>query len=217
MRYLLVCTCALLAFLFSSQSLLGQATKEDKKFWKDKAKMYVKNPLSLRAEFENYQEQIKDLKRRNKDLMNKSTENQNSDVVDSLRWALIQSEAQQEQLRTENDQLKKNYSAQKTVNDMGIPAGLVYRIQIGAFVFYQMENAESTSSDFLAERSDGFNKYMIGAFRTYDQASEFKDELKKIGLESPFVVPYINGVRVTVDEADQYLQRQESQANFLDN
>ncbi|MEM7373221.1 MAG: SPOR domain-containing protein [Bacteroidota bacterium] len=179
--------------------------------------MYVKNPLSLRAEFENYQDQIKDLKRRNKELMNQASETQSSDAVDSLRWALIQSEGELEALRTQNQQFKKQYGTQKVVNDMGIPAGLIYRIQIGAFVFYQMDSKGSSSSDFLAERSDGFNKYMIGAFRTYDEASEFKDELKKLGLDNPFVVPYIDGVRVTVDEANQYLQRQESQANFLDN
>lgn len=178
--------------------------------------MYVKNPLSLRAEFENYQEQIKDLKRRNKELMSSASDTQSSDAVDSLRWALIQSEGELEALRTQNSQLKKQYGTQKVVNDMGIPAGLIYRIQIGAFVFYQMDSEGSTSSDFLAERSDGFNKYMIGAFRTYDEASEFKEELKKIGLDNPFVVPYIDGVRATVDEANQYLQRQGSQANFLE-
>ena len=60
----------LLIFLqfFFPMKALGQVSKAEQKFWKQKAKMYSKNPLSLKAEFENFQQQIKDLKSMNRDL-----------------------------------------------------------------------------------------------------------------------------------------------------
>lgn len=213
---MLLSFCASLLILIPVGSLQAQVSKADKKFWKQKAKMYVKNPISLKAEFENYQEQIKDLKRRNKELMNEASQSQNSDLVDSLRWALIQSEGELEALRTQNEKLKKYSQTQKTVNDMGIRTGLVYRIQIGAYVFYEIENKNITSDDFIAERADGFNKYVIGGFRDYDEATGFRDEIRKMGLEDAWVVPYLDGVRITIEEANQHLQNQGQQANFLD-
>jgi hypothetical protein len=37
-----------------------------------------------------------------------------------------------------------------------------------------------------------------------------------MGLKDAWVVPYVDGVRVTIEEATEYQQRQETQANFLD-
>lgn len=215
MRYLSVTVITFLVLSVMAPTLYGQVSKEEKKFWKDKAKMYVKNPLSLKAEFENYQDQIKDLKKRNKDLMQKGTVAQNSDMVDSLRWALIQMEGELQAQQSQNDKLKKAYSSQKTVNDMGIKAGLLYRVQIGAFVFYEMSNPPIEGEDFVAERADGFNKYVIGNFRTYDDALGFRDELRKLGMKDAWVVPYIDGVRVTIKEADAHKKNQ-GRTTFID-
>ena len=208
MRYLPVITLLYFALIFAHTSVFGQIPKEEKKFWKNKAKMYVKNPVSLKAEFENYQEQIKDLKTRNKNLMQKSSDSQSSDLVDSLKWALIQVEGELEALKSQNTKLESAYTAQKTVNDMAIQPGLVYRVQIGAYVFYEMDNPPVNASDFVAERADGFNKYVIGSYRTYEEAGEFKDEIRKMGIKDAWVVPYIDGVRVTIDEANRYLSNQ---------
>ncbi|MEZ4827674.1 MAG: SPOR domain-containing protein [Bacteroidia bacterium] len=205
-----------LALFFLITTTYAQEPKDEKKFWKDKAKMYTKNPLSLKAEFENYQEQIKDLKARNKELMKKGGSGQSADLVDSLRWALIQMEGELQAQRSQKEKLEKAYNAQKTVNDMGIQAGLTYRVQIGAYVFYEMGNAPEQAGDFVAERADGFNKYVIGSFRVYDEAQEFRDELRKMGMKDAWVVPYLDGVRVTIDEANRYLEKQ-GKNTFLNN
>ncbi|RMG69481.1 MAG: hypothetical protein D6722_10240 [Bacteroidetes bacterium] len=197
--------------------LFGQEmSKEDRKFWKQKAKMYVKNPEALQAEFENFQDQIKDLKRRNRELMEQAATAQSSDLVDSLRWALIESQSENEAMQGQMEKLRRSLSTQKTVNDMGIRAGLVYRVQIGAYVFHEMQSDPGDSEDFVVERADGFNKYLIGSFRSYEEAEEFRDEVRSMGLSGAWIVPYIDGVRATIDEANQYLQRQQEQASFLD-
>ncbi|WNJ20786.1 hypothetical protein [Pontibacter sp. G13] len=213
MRYLSV-VILLCAFCVSSLNVIGQVSKEEEKFWKEKAKMYKKNPLSLKAEFENMQEQISDLKNRNKTLMEELANASNTDLVDSLKWELVQLEGKLQSEQAQSQKLQSAYSSLKTVSSMGVVEGLVYRVQIGAYVFYEMEGAPTASADFVAERSDGFNKYVIGSFRTHDEANTFRDGLKKMGLEDPWVVPYIDGVRVTIDEANEYLQNQ-GQSSFL--
>lgn len=208
-----------LGMLLINVSVSAQMTKEEQQFWKKKAKMYGKNPLSLKAEFENYQNQIKDLKKQNKELSentrptatgNLSAQNDGG-LVDSLRMALIQLEGELRQERNETNKLQQAYKTQKTVNDMGIQTGLVYRVQIGAFVFYEMKDTPNNGEEFLAERSDGYNKYVIGSFRTQNEADKFSDSMKKIGIKDAWVVPYIDGLRVTMQEADQYLGNQGSQ------
>ncbi|MEZ4687302.1 MAG: hypothetical protein R3B47_14910 [Bacteroidia bacterium] len=38
-------------------------------------------------------------------------------------------------------------------NDMGIRPGLIYGVQIGAFVYYEMENAPTDANDVVEEKS----------------------------------------------------------------
>lgn len=217
MRYASVVSVAICALMLFQGGLFGQdMSKADRNFWKKKAKMYVKNPEALQAEFENFQDQIKDLKRRNKDLMDQASNSQSSDVADSLRWALIESQSEVEALQGQMEKLRRSLQTQKTVNDMGIKAGLVYRVQIGAYVFHEMEANPGDSEDFVVERADGFNKYLIGSFRTYDEAVGFRDELRQMGLSGAWIVPYIDGVRATINEANEYLRNQQNQTSFLD-
>lgn len=184
----------------------GQMSKEEEKFWKEKTKAYAKNPESLKSEFENYQDQIKELKRINKELMARAASTQSTDLVDSLKWVLSQLETELQAQRNQKEKLEKAYKSQVRVNELGIKKGLVYRVQIGAYVFYEMNAQPQEGQDFQEEKSDGYNKYVIGNFRTYDDATGFRNELRKMGLKDAWVVPYIDGLRVTIDEARQYEQ-----------
>ncbi len=205
--------CFTLGMLFLSPMLNAQTDKETQKFWKSKAKGYVKKPLALKAEFENYQNQIKDLKERNKKLVEQlntggggATGGKN--LVDSLRWAVIQLEGELQKTRNDYAKLEAAYKTERKVAEMGIRTGLIYGIQIGAFVFYEMDNPPAEAQDVIVERADGFNKYVIGSFRTYDEAGGFRDELRKMGVKDAWIVPYIDGVRASMDEAKAYLDKQ---------
>lgn len=205
-----------LGALFCAMPLQSQAQAADKatvKFWKNKAKGYVKNPLALKAEFENYQNQIKDLKDRNKKLVEQlnaggGVASGDKSLVDSLRWAIIQLEGDLQSTKNNYAKLEAAYKTQKKVSEMGIRTGLIYGVQVGAFVFYEMQNPPVDAQDVIVERAEGFNKYVLGNFRTYDEASSFRDELAKIGVKGPWVVPYIDGVRVTIEEAKEYSEKQ---------
>lgn len=202
-----------LGILILSPGLQAQSDKETEKFWKQKAKGYVKKPLALKAEFENYQNQIKDLKERNKKLVEQLNAGGGStgggkNLVDSLRWAIIQLEGELQSTKNQYAKLEAAYKTERKVSEMGIRTGLIYGVQIGAFVFYEMDNPPADAQDVIVERADGFNKYVIGSFRTYEEAGGFRDELRKIGVKDAWIVPYIDGVRATMDEAKAYSEKQ---------
>lgn len=200
----------LLAIIFATAPVFSQVSKEEQKYWQDKAKSYAKDPMLLKAEMETMQVQIRDLKKANKELMDKTPSTSAKQVIDSLRWAMMQQEKEIETLSNQKDRLESAYRALKTTSDQGVKPGLVYRVQIGAFVFYEMSKTPQ-DEDFMVERSDGYNKYIMGNFRTVDEATAFVEELKKVGIKTPWVVPYIDGVRVTNREAEDYLKKQASQ------
>lgn len=206
----------LFAFGFTL-SLNAQTDKAELKFWKNKAKDYKKDPLSLKAEFENYQNQIKDLKRRNKEMAERlsnleggAPSGPGNSLTDSLRWNLAQKEQELQNVKQDYAKLESAYRSVQRTNDMGIRPGLIYGVQIGAFVYYEMENAPTDANDVVEEKADGFNKYVIGNFRTYDEAQDFRDELRKIGVKDAWIVPYLDGVRITMGEAQDYLKKQEN-------
>ncbi len=194
---------------------LAQVSKEEKKFWKKKAKMYVDNPLALKAEFENYQDQIKDLKERHKELLNSSGRG-NTQLTDSLRWAAIQAEGDLKALQSNYDQLKEQYRSLRLVSNQGIQPGLVFRVQIGAYVFREPGEVKGDATDILTEKADGFNKYVIGNFRSYEDCEMFRDEIRALGISDAWVVPYLEGERITIQEAKDHLESQ-GQAVFKNN
>lgn len=210
---LLTLTCL---FCLHNLSIAQDLTKQEKKFWKDKAKMYVKNPASLKGEFENFQQQINDLKEEVKSNMATEQSQGSSDqLVDSLRWELVQMEGKMQNQSRQIERMEQELATANTTSNMGIQGGLVYRVQIGAYVLYEMDVKPETGGEFISERADGYNKYIIGSFRSYEEATTFREELKKMGLDDPWVVPYIDGIRVTIDEARQYLDSQ-GQPSILD-
>ncbi|TAE16753.1 MAG: SPOR domain-containing protein [Bacteroidetes bacterium] len=83
--------------------------------------------------------------------------------------------------------------------------GLYYVVQIGAF---QNANVETNpdNPDFRKESADGFNKYIMGVFSTIDQADALRSFVSKIDFRRmpqyrPFIVPYKDGSRITLEEA----------------
>ena len=163
--------------------------------------------MMLKAEIENYQGQINDLKVRNKQLENQVGISSNTaKLLDDLRTKLASKDKQLSNLKSQFNELQEAYRNNQG-KPVGVNTGLVYRVQIGAFVLD--ENAEdefkSLNNDtFTVERSDGFSKYVLGVFETQEEADKFKGKLMEMGMRSPFVVPYIDGVRVSMEEARNY-------------
>lgn len=203
----------LLYCYFLPMNVQAQVSREEEKFWKQKAKMYRKDPMALKAEFENYQQQIEDLKAQVRELM----ENQggDSDEEAKLRMQLIELENSNERFQKENARLRGELASRNKVAEMGIRNGLIFRVQLVASVLNEFNAPGAVSDDVLVERSDGFNKFLIGGFRTYQEAEQFREEVRELGFDDAWIVPYIDGERVSMDEAEKYRQ-DEGQASFID-
>lgn len=205
-----------LAFLCmgTTQMAYGQTSKEEKKAakaerkaWKRRAKEYKKDPLALRDELEGLQEQLRACNERAKDLQGKYTRSQA--VVDSLEGVLNAKDAQIASLTRKYEQLQTAYEAQKKVNEAGIIPGLVYKVQVGAFVHFDMNKyLEDANKNFEGETQDGMNKYTMGNFRDIEAAEAFRSDVQKLGIRDAWIVPYIDGTRVTMEEAREYIAKQ---------
>jgi regulator of replication initiation timing len=199
--------------LIVALSSFAQSPKQEEKFWKSKAKGYVKNPLSLKRDFEMYQNQITELKEQVAQLQSVQTSKENEvasvkNQVDSLKWENVQMKGEKQSLQKKIDKLEVSFKSATKVVEVGVKPGLIYRVQIGAFSQHEMKNKPVKADDFVEEKVDGLNKYMLGNARTQQDAELFAEELKKIGIKDAWVVPYIDGLRVTFAEANNYLLKQ---------
>lgn len=210
--FLLACV-----FGFLGTNAFGQIkgqtpSKEEIKFYKKKAKSYVKKPLTLKQEEENNKKQINDLKTQLAQLQaeyyaaNESSTGMQG-IVDSVKWENVQLKGEIAAMTKKLAKMEIALKGEKKAAEQGTKLGLVYRAQIGAFVVHEMQNPPK-AEDFVAEKNDGFNKYLVGNFRTQKEAEDFAAELKKLGIKDAWAVPYIDGVRVTFAEANAYIQKQ---------
>jgi molecular chaperone GrpE (heat shock protein) len=177
--------------------------KEEAKLWKKKAKTYAKAPLSLRDDLETANRQLKECSDRNKTLQGKFAALEGT--IDSLQNALNAKNAEMAALNTKYEKLQAAFEAQKSITVSNIIPGLIYHVQVGAYVHFDMnQHLVQTDKTFEGETRDGMNKYMMGNFKDLKNAEAFRDDVRKLGIKDAFVVPYIDGTRVTMDEAAKF-------------
>ncbi len=89
--------------------------------------------------------------------------------------------------------------------DPVMPAGVVYKVQLGAFSKPIDASRFKGIKPIVGERTpSGYIRYTAGQFPNFASADAAKDELKQIGFPDAFVVAYRNGVRATVEETKKY-------------
>ncbi len=86
--------------------------------------------------------------------------------------------------------------------DVTLPEGLIYRIQIGFF----MNELPAEHFDGLfplsTEKIDNvYMRYMVGLFDTYNDARIAKDKIIAKGYSDAFIIAYLNGKRIPIAEA----------------
>jgi hypothetical protein len=74
------------------------------------------------------------------------------------------------------------------------PRGDAFKVQIG---FYKQSEIIKTLTQrkFVIEEDEGGKKYLIGFFKSADEALQFRDDIKKMGVKDAFVVKYKDGQR----------------------
>jgi cell division protein FtsN len=83
----------------------------------------------------------------------------------------------------------------------GVEKGIVFKVQIGAFKAFNMNDQMTSANGMTVVKEDGLNKYYVGSFKTFDQANSFKKDLAKIGVKGGFVVAFQDGVKTGLEAA----------------
>lgn len=81
-------------------------------------------------------------------------------------------------------------------------ANVIYSIQLGIFKNLDVEIQKNENLNFKEIETENGRVYQIGTFLTYKTATAFKEEIKKIGLNDAFLVPYNkNKERIDIKQA----------------
>lgn len=100
--------------------------------------------------------------------------------------------------------------------DPPMPAGLFYKVQVGAFknkinpaVFQGISPINGESTNF------GLIRVTAGMFRGYKAANMAKGRIRNIGFRDAFVVAFYNGKRISLAEAEQLLAQANESDQFV--
>lgn len=175
----------------------AQMSKKEAKEWKKRIKKLqpaqykqlldenksVKGQVtSLRTELGNVDDRIAE-----KDEQILSFQSQVSDLRNELTRVQSQAQAQPQPVT----------SSGSTEQDKG----LAFKVQIGSFRQKNLSKYLDNSKNFSGEEEDGMRKYTIGFFREYNEADTFKKYLREMGVKDAWIVPYNDGVRVSIKDA----------------
>jgi len=166
----------------------NKPSKEEKKA----LKAIKKNPKAAKAQIDNLTNQLGNARTTN--MLLQEENNKLKKQVDSLS----QLSAEIQRLRDEIAQ--KDKVIQEKANELAeakrtIPAGRVYRVQIGAFVKFKPGADPLFAQTFMSESKDEMNRYTIGMFREEDNAEVFRQDIMKMGIKDAWIVAYNDGIR----------------------
>ncbi|MDX2002214.1 MAG: SPOR domain-containing protein [Chitinophagales bacterium] len=186
-------TLTLAFILLLAQPALAQ--KKEKKQKMSKKEMQA-SMSSLNTNVENLKSQIANLQAENENLKNQL--NKANDQAAAL---------DQEAIKLKN-QLTAAQQQVTTAQQMtAAPNGLAFKVQIGAYKNFKISQYFERAKKVETEDIDGYNKYIIGYFSTLEEAEAFEKDVKKMGIQDAWVVPYKNGDRISDEEAEQLLGR----------
>ena len=83
-----------------------------------------------------------------------------------------------------------------------LPEGLIFKVQIGAFRKPIPQNLFQGMSPITGETNPkGFIRYTVGLFEKYTTAEKIKNKIVELGYKDAFVVAFLNGKRIPINEA----------------
>lgn len=179
MKLFKTCAILLIGSLSIGTTYAQKLSKAEKKQLKKEIKQYKKNPVSYKKMKE----------------QNKMEIDQRDETIAELTTQLDQQNMRLRQLQDSFNNLSKKYRNLMAAGSTNIPDGTVYAVQIGYFQLLKLDEFNRRIRTIRAEEQDGGKRYVIGYFKDLDNAMQFNDEIKTIGIEDAFVSQYINGKR----------------------
>ena len=170
----------ILLSLFAVSTVNAQKlSKAEKKKLKKELKQYKKNPITYKKAKEKAKVEI----------------DERDETIVELTKQLDQQNMKLRQMQDSLDAMGKKYRNLLAQGSTKVPDGTVYAVQIGYFELLQLDEFNSRVRTIRAENQEGGKRYVIGYFTNLDQAKQFGEEIKTIGIDDAFVSQYINGVR----------------------
>ncbi len=174
--------------LFAVSSVQAQKlSKTEKKKLKKELKQYKKNPITYKKAKEKAKIEI----------------DERDETIVELTKQLDQQNMRLRQMQDSLDAMGKKYRNLLAQGSTKVPDGTVYAVQIGYFELLQLDEFNSRVRTIRAENQEGGKRYVIGYFTNLNQAKQFGEEIKTIGIDDAFVSQYINGVRNMTFDAQE--------------
>jgi hypothetical protein len=92
---------------------------------------------------------------------------------------------------------------------------VVFKIQLGAFrdllqpdIHSAWNNVASGKKLEYTRNNNGLYVYTLGNFNTFEEAVKVRDQIRKEGVPDAFLVPYKDGNRIRMEEANELLRKQ---------
>lgn len=187
-----------LTLLFAGTQTFAQLSKQEKKEWKKKAKVYAKSPADLKQFTEDKQSadnQVAALNKRVADLQRSGGEKDAR--IAELEDQLSQMRGQLSSARAEITQLKLT----PTINPMDFSRGVVFKVQVGAFKNKDLAKYFNNNPNFGGEvKENEPQRVTIGIFRDYWEADQFKKYMREMGVKDAWIVPYRDGQRTEIKD-----------------
>lgn len=105
-------------------------------------------------------------------------------------------------LQEENNILAEN---------MDSATGIFFEVQIGNFTHFDLDAYVNDLDALRQEKSNKGTKLILGRFRSFNKATLFEKDMKKMGFTNAFIIGRINGKLVNYQEALEACQK--GQAN----
>lgn len=199
----------------------NKENEEEEKYWKRKVKEYSKAPLTLRDEIDSYQKEIAALKKEREEMKTKlaAADKTTAQLSNEMTTLKTNAEAEIANLQTKLNaktadykELESKCSAASALTEALTGGGNVkrqpvgkdgisFRVQIGAFAQDTVAFASTDSYVLEVQQEADLSKYVLASFAEYQDAAQLKDKLRRLGIRGAFVVAYISGKRVPVEEA----------------
>jgi hypothetical protein len=96
--------------------------------------------------------------------------------------------------------------------DEALPKGLIFKVQIAASVKLVDDTYFKGLSPITADRipNSKFIRYYAGFFTNFDDANFAKNQIRKMAYKDAFVVAYFNGLRISLLEARNLIDKGEA-------
>jgi len=174
-----------------SHPAFAQLSKEERKFWKKEMKKLTPEGMKL------FMEERQRLTTTIKIFDNESNRLKSQTFEQDQQIAYLESQLQayRERLKTREIQLG-------LINENGEKwdKGVVFKVQIGALANMDFVGEEERSFTLEVEKSKNYKQYVIGYFRDYQEANLLKKQMRKVGMNKAWIVPYKDGKRVLLKD-----------------